>query len=201
MAKPKLPEPTEKDWEGPQVETFGPNPAAEERAEGIVRRLEQFIRDNRTPEGGMRFRKWREMAFQEITDAVRDAENEWRRDQRFVDRFFWTSASALVTLGFWGVVVAVQHAPDRQSVALYLIGAGALLFALLSAWGVRRINKFYKAGERRRLFHRVRSLDARLRQLIRHLEKRIESLEETLDELAETGKRAKRAPGPPSGIS
>lgn len=196
----KAPDVTEKDWEGPQAETFGPNPTPEERAESIIRRLEQFIRENRTPEGGMPFRKWQEMAYQEIADTIRDAENHWRRDQRFVDRYFWAGASALITLGFWGVVVAVQYAPDRQSVALYLIGAGATVFALLGAWGVRRINKFYKAGERRRIFHRVRSLDAQLRNLIRHLEKRIDGLEDTIDEVARAERKAKRKPGPPSGL-
>lgn len=182
----------EKAWQGPRAETFGPTATPEERAEGVVRRLEQFIRENRTVDGGMNFRKWQEMAFVEITDAIRDSENIWRRDQRFMDRFFMVGAAALVTVGMWGTAMAVDYAPDRQTAGLYLTAAGAVLFALLGLWGIRRLNRYYRAGARRRLFHRVRSLEARLRALDRHLEKRVEGLEDAIEEMAVTEARVAR---------
>lgn len=164
----------------------GANPSPEERAETLIRRLEQFIRDGKSPDGvPMAFRKWQEMAYEEIAEAIRDAEKVWRKDQRFVDRFFMVGAAALVTLGMWGTVLAFQAGPDRRVTALLFLGSGATVFLLLTLWFIHKVRKYYRAGERRRMFRRVRSMDARLRALEKHLEKRLDRLEAAEEEIAE----------------
>ena len=91
--------------------------------------------------------------------------------------------ATIVTVGFWGTVMAADAAPDRQTAALILIVAGGLLFAVLGAWGVRRLDKFYQSSRRRDHFERVFKFDRQLAQLDVDLEKRLKELEETLDEM------------------
>ena len=61
----------------------GKNPTPHERADLIVRRLENFIRKGRTEDGGINFRKWQEMAVLEVANAIRDAEKYLSSDQIF----------------------------------------------------------------------------------------------------------------------
>ncbi len=162
---------------------MGQNPTPEERGEVIVKRLEKFIRDGRTDQGGISFRRWQELAVHEVTNAIRDAERHWRNDNRFVTRGLAVGAATIVTIGFWGMVMAADAAPDRQTAALILIVAGGLLFAVLGAWGIRRLDNFYQTGRRREHFKRVFKFDRQLAQLDNDLEKRLKELEETLEEM------------------
>ncbi len=162
---------------------MGQNPTPQERGEVIVKRLEQYIREGRTEHGGISFRRWQELAIHEVTNAIRDAEKHWRNDNRFITRGLAVGAATIVTVGFWGTVMAAEAAPDRQTAALILIVAGGILFAVLGAWGVRRLDKFYQSGRRRDHFERVFKFDRQLAQLDVDLEKRLKELEETLDEM------------------
>ncbi len=162
---------------------MGQNPTPQERGEVIVKRLEQYIREGRTEHGGISFRRWQELAIHEVTNAIRDAEKHWRNDNRFITRGLAVGAATIVTVGFWGTVMAADAAPDRQTAALILIVAGGLLFAVLGAWGVKRLDKFYQSGRRRDHFERVFKFDRQLAQLDVDLEKRLKELEETLDEM------------------
>ncbi|MBT3991407.1 MAG: hypothetical protein HN884_06495 [Rhodospirillaceae bacterium] len=163
---------------------MGKNPTPQERGEVIVKRLEKFIREGRSDQGGISFRRWQELAVHEVTNAIRDAEKHWRNDNRFVTRGLAVGAATIVTIGFWGTVMAAEVAPDRQSAALILIVAGGLLFAVLGVWGVRRLDRFYQSGRRRDHFRRVFNFDRQLAQLDVDLEKRLKELEETLDEMS-----------------
>ena len=163
---------------------MGKNPTPQERGEVIVKRLEKFIREGRSDQGGISFRRWQELAVHEVTNAIRDAEKHWRNDNRFVTRGLAVGAATIVTIGFWGTVMAAEVAPDRQSAALILIVAGGLLFAVLGVWGVRRLDRFYQSGRRRDDFRRVFNFDRQLAQLDVDLEKRLKELEETLDEMS-----------------
>ena len=163
---------------------MGKNPTPQERGEVIVKRLEKFIREGRSDQGGISFRRWQELAVHEVTNAIRDAEKHWRNDNRFVTRGLAVGAATIVTIGFWGTVMAAEGAPDRQSAALILIVAGGLLFAVLGVWGVRRLDRFYQSGRRRDHFRRVFNFDRQLAQLDVDLEKRLKELEETLDEMS-----------------
>ena len=60
------------------------NPTPHERADLIVRRLENFIREGRTEDGGINFRKWQEMAVLEVANAIRDAEKYLSSDHWYM---------------------------------------------------------------------------------------------------------------------
>ena len=65
------------------------NPTAQERADFVTRRLEQFIRDNRTAERGVNFRQWQAMARAEIINAIEDAELDAQKAARAVPDCHW----------------------------------------------------------------------------------------------------------------
>lgn len=162
---------------------MGKNPTPQERADVIVKRLEKFIRDGKSDRGGISFKRWQELAVHEVSNAIRDAEKRWRQDNRFISRGLSVGAATIVTIGVWGTVLASAAAPDRQTAALILIIAGGVLFALLGAWGIKRLDKFYQIGRRRDHLRRVYNFDRQLAQLDIDLEKRLKELEETLDEM------------------
>lgn len=163
---------------------LGKSPTPIERADVIVKRLEKFIREGRSQRGGIPFKHWQELAVHEVNNAILDAERHWRNDQRFVTRSLAIGAACLITIGFWGTLIAAEAAPDRQTAATILIIAGGILFAGLGTWGVRRLHRYYQAGYRRDHFARVSTFDRQLAQLDRDLEKRLKEIEETLDEMA-----------------
>ncbi len=162
---------------------MGKNPTPQERADVIVKRLEQLIRDGKTERGGISFKRWQELAVHEVSNAIRDAEKRWRKDNRFISRGLAVGAATVVTIGVWGTVLASAAAPDRQTAALILIIAGGVMFAILGTWGIKRLDKFYQFGRRRDHFERVFDFDRQLAQLDIDLEKRLKELEETLDEM------------------
>ncbi len=84
------------------------NPTPEDRATYVVLRLEQFIRDGRTLDEGMSFRKWQAMALTEIAANIAEAQNEVTRDDPVTNRLLFTTASALITIGFWGTAVSIN---------------------------------------------------------------------------------------------
>ncbi len=162
---------------------LGKNPTPHERADVIVKRLEQFIREGKTEKGGINFKKWQELAMFEVANAIRDAERHWRQDHRFVTRGLTVGAASLLTIGVWGTVLAADAAPDRQTAALILILAGAVMLAVLGFWGVRRLDNYYQVSRRRDHLTRVFRFDRQLAQLDIDLEKRLKELEETLEEM------------------
>ncbi len=163
---------------------MGKNPTPEERAHLIVWRLEQLIREGKGDDGGLPFKKWQELAIFEVNNAIRDAEHHWCQDNRFIDRGLLLGAASLISIGVWGTLLTFQMAPDRQTAALVLLGAGALLFGLVSIWGIRRLDKFYQIGRRRDHFRRVFHFDRQLAQLDRDLENRLKELEKSLAEMS-----------------
>ena len=163
---------------------LGKNPTPVERAAVIVKRLEKFIREGRSQRGGISFKRWQELAVHEVNNAILDAERHWRKDQRFVTRGLTIGAACLITIGFWGTLLAADAAPDRQTAAVILIIAGGVLFAALGTWGVRRLDRYYQVGRRRDHFARVFLFDRQLAQLDRDLEKRLKEIEKTLEETA-----------------
>ena len=161
----------------------GQNPTPHERADLIVRRLENFIRKGRTEDGGINFRKWQEMAVLEVANAIRDAEKYLTSDQRFFTRCLSVGAASLLTIGIWGTVLAADATTDRQTAALILIIAGFVLLSVLAIWGIRRIDHYFKRGRRQYHIQRVLNFDRQLAKLDKDLEKRLKKLQETLNEM------------------
>ena len=165
------------------LENDNKNPTPHERAELVVRRLEDFIRKGRTEDGGINFRKWQEMAAVEVADAIRDAERYLRSDQRFWTRSMSVGAASLLTIGVWGTVLAADATADRQMTALILIITGILLLGLVSIWAVRRMDHYYKKGRRRYHLKRIIDFDRKLATLDKEMENRIRNLQESLREM------------------
>ena len=163
---------------------LGQNPTPHERADLIVRRLEQFIREGRNEQSGINFRKWQELAVLEIANAIRDAEKYFRGDDRFITNGLSIGAASILTIGIWGTVLSADAAPERQIAAIILIVTGCVMFAAMGIWGIRRVDRHYKRIRRRDRIQRVLNFDRQLARLDRDLDKRIKKLQESLKEMS-----------------
>ena len=101
------------------------NPRPEDRADFVVKRLEQFIREGRTIAQGMSLKQWSEMARIEISNAIIDAENCTQKDDVVTKRWLFVCACAMVTVGFWGALLSFGKT-DYFTVALVCVGAGKI---------------------------------------------------------------------------
>jgi len=160
------------------------NPTPDERAELVVKRLEMFIRENRTEHGGMSFKKWQDLAQAEIVAALLEDEADWRRDDSFMTKLYAATAAALVTIGMWGTVMAFLNSKNHTIEGVMLFGGGMALLAIATSFGTWQAFKRFKKNRRDERLKRVRSMDAKLKQLDRDLEKRVKDMEGAVEELA-----------------
>lgn len=155
------------------------NPTAQERADFVTRRLEQFIRDNRTIDRGVNFRQWQAMAHAEIVNAIQDAELDAQKDDVVTKRLMFVAASSLVTIGFWGVAFAWGQV-GYMAAALVCGLAALVLFAYALEWPVLRAVKRHARKRRGTALGRIEDLNARIRQMERELKREAKTLEERL---------------------
>jgi hypothetical protein len=155
------------------------NPTAQERADFVTRRLEQFIRDNRTIDRGVNFRQWQAMAQAEIVNAIQDAELDAQKDDVVTKRLMFIAAASLVTVGFWGVAFAWGRV-GYMSAALICGLAALALFAGALEWPIRRAVKRHARRRRGAALGRIEDLNARIRQMERELKREEKALEERL---------------------
>lgn len=165
------------------------HPTPEQRADFVLRRLEQFIRDGRTIAEGMSFKQWQDMARIEIANAIIDAENDHQDDFIVSRRLLFTVASALVTIGFWGALLAFERA-HYLIVATICGVAGLWLFAVIGEWRVRKYVKGRRAKKRARVLRRVENLTGRIRKMEIELKDEVKRMEELIKAkaLLEAGK-------------
>ena len=146
------------------------NPTPDERAEFVVLRLEQFIRDGGALDEGVSFKKWQVMAKKEIAIAIAEAEEKQEYVETNNQRILYVSSAAIVTIGFWGAAVSFQKAEGLLAGGICAI-AGCVL---LSIAGGRKAGKFYnrlrRKARRKRLAH-IKHLNKRIRRLELALEK------------------------------
>ncbi len=160
----------------PRTDANG-NPTPDERADFVLKRLEQFIREGRKLNEGMSLRQWEEMAKMEIANALIAAENCHLEDNVVTHRLVISIAAALVTIGFWGTLVAFDKAGYLLTAAITSI-AGFWLFAIAVEWRVRKHWKKRRAAKRLRALARVEDLTRRIRRLERELEEEEKELKE-----------------------
>lgn len=157
----------------------GPTP--EQQAEYLVRKLEQTIRENRTV-SGMSFRTWQTIAREEILNAMLDVEKRHRTHDRSINRLVLTTAASLVTIGFWGAMVAVDRAYGGVAAIVTLVAGAALLFAAadwgLGRWGAARAGR--KRGER---LAGIEDLDRRIKRMEEEMRRKAERTKERLDSI------------------
>lgn len=160
---------------------LGDKPTPEERADYVLFRLEQFIRDNRTVAEGVNLRQWQAMAKVEIANAVAAAEMASAREKDDVPtkRLLFVAAAAMVTIGFWGTAVSLHRVGYLVGGIICLV-AGLALFAVAGEWRLRRWWKGKRARERAKALARVENLNRRIKLLERELEKEVETLEEAI---------------------
>lgn len=156
------------------------DPTPEDRADFVVRLLEDHIRTAKQESlRGMSFTMWQQIARTEIANAIVDSERRIRTSERIRLYLVITLASAMVTIGFWGVVVSRTDAFNM--VAAVIMGLAGLVVmgvvvGMLSSVAAKR----WEAQNRRRDWARVKDLSRRIHILRLKLEKEEEMLEEEL---------------------
>lgn len=157
----------------------GPTP--EQQADYLVRKLEQTIRDNRTVKG-MSFRTWQAIAREEIVNAIRAVEKRHVEHDRHVGRVLLVGSAALVSIGFWGAVVAVDRAYGGIAALVSLV-AGAALFFVGAEWGIRRLGTGWGRRRREERLRNIEDLDRRIKRMEDALEKKHKRLKERMEEM------------------
>ena len=157
----------------------GPTP--EQQADYLVRKLEQTIRDNRTVKG-MSFRTWQTIAREEITNTLRAAERRHAAHDRSVARALLVGAGALVSIGFWGAVVAVDRSYGGWAAVVSLL-AGAVLFFIAADWGIKRASSGWSRKKRLERLANIEDLDRRIKRMEDALRKKEERLKEKMEEV------------------
>jgi len=157
----------------------GPTP--EQQADYLVRKLEQTIRDNRTVKG-MSFRTWQAIAREEIVNALRAAEKRHVQHDRTLARIMLVGAGSLVSIGFWGAVVAVDRAYGWVAALVSLI-AGAALFFIAAEWGIKRMSAGWSKRKRQERLARIEDLDRRIKRMETALQKKHDALKERMEEV------------------
>ncbi len=146
------------------------DPSPDERAEYVIMRLEQFIREGRTFDEGMSFKIWQAMAKVEIAIAIAESELGQQKEESVTRRLLFTFAAALVTVGFWGTAVSMHKVG-------YLAGgiisglAGLVLLGVAGEWRFRKWKKTRQANKRRKSLARIEGINRRIKRLENELEK------------------------------
>ena len=155
------------------------NPTPDERAEFVILRLEQFIRDGGTLDEGISFKKWQVMAKNEIAIAIAEAEDSQENDEIRNRNILFVSAAAVVTIGFWGAAVSFQKVEDLLAGAICAI-AGLMLLGVASGRKASKLYKRLRGKERRKRLAHIKNLNKRIRRLEVALEKEEEAIEKLL---------------------
>ena len=155
-----------------EVPELSGNPTPEERAEYVILRLEQFIRDGSKINEGMSFKKWQAI-------AVAEAENSQKHDEINSRRVLFISAAAMVTIGFWGTAVSF-HNVGNLAAGIICTVAGLVLLGFGGGWRARKWNNRRQGKVRRRSLARIENLNKRIKRLETALGKEEEKLEKRL---------------------
>lgn len=156
-------------------------PTSDERAEFVILQLEQFIRNGRSIDEGMSFKKWQTMARAEIAIAISEAERALGESETIGRRVIFIAATSMITIGFWGAAVSLDNVS-------YLAGgiicsfAGLALMNIAGYWKIRKWNRARKAKERRWRLKRINDLNKRIKSLESALKDEEEYLEERIRE-------------------
>lgn len=157
----------------------GPTP--EQQADYLVRKLEHTIRDNRTVKG-MSFRTWQNIAREEIANALRAAEKRHVQQDRTVGRILLVGAASLVSIGFWGAVVAVDRTFGGVAAIVSLVAGAALCF-VGAEWGISRFAAGWSKNKREERLIKIEDLDRRIKRMENMLQKKHDLMKERMEEM------------------
>jgi len=153
------------------------DPTPQDRADYLVRKLEQFIRDGRTVRG-VSFRDWQAMARAELANSFAEVDRRRLEIQQDLPmrRLLLVAAVTLVTIGFWGGVMALDRSRDWLA-ALIMLGAGTILLCYAGDFGIRRLWNRGAVKQRKQRFDRIESFDRQLRQLEAEIRQKVKQAE------------------------
>ena len=153
------------------------DPTPQDRADYLVRKLEQFIRDGRTVRG-VSFRSWQAMARSEFVNAFTEVEQRKLEVQKdlSVRRLLLVASVARVPIGFWGGVMALDGSRGWVA-ALIMLASGTILLFVAGDFGIRRLWDRGAAKQRRARFERIESFDRQLRQLEAEIRQKLKQTE------------------------
>jgi hypothetical protein len=161
------------------VAAEGPSP--EQQADYLVRKLEQTIRENRTVKG-MSFRTWQAIARDEILNALRAVEKRQRDHDRTVNRLVLATAASLVTIGFWGAMVAVDRSYGGMAAIITLVAGAALLF-VAADWGLGRLGAAHSGRKRRERLAGIEDIDRRIKRMEEEMRRKADRLKERMAQM------------------
>jgi hypothetical protein len=143
------------------------DPTPWQRADYLVRKLESFIREGKTDKDkGMSFKTWQAMTRDELTNAFAENDRRLVRSQQDLTakRIILVATATVVTIGFWGTVVSVDH-HFGELAAWIAAGAVTILGALAFEVVIRRITERYRVIAREKSFERIEDFDKQLKRL------------------------------------
>lgn len=154
-------------------------PSADQRADFVVKRLEQFIREGRTIAEGMSLRQWQDMARFEISNALIAAENVHDEEDVVSKRLLFTIAASLTTIGFWGVLFAYDKV--EYLVVAFIFGiTGIILLAIVGEWRLMKYFRRHQARQREKALRRVEDLTRRIKRMEKELKEESHALQSKL---------------------
>ncbi|MEQ5776350.1 MULTISPECIES: hypothetical protein [unclassified Thalassospira] len=106
-------------------ERFGKYVAPEERANNVVRQLDEFLRKG--PKSGLKYNRWQQLAWYEVVDEIKRAEAAQKSHDSLAKAAFLSLAIGFGTIGFWGLVLLAGS-------RLGFVAAGIILVAGLVMW-------------------------------------------------------------------
>lgn len=178
-SKPQKPKASASISDADRTEALGHNPTPEERAEFIMARLEQFIRDGRTVSEGMNLRQWQDMAKVEIANAIVETQLNAQDDDVVTKRVLFTFGASFTTIGFWGGLWAYDKL--HYVGAAFLCGAaGLFMIGVAMDWQFRSFWKRRQMGVRQKSLKRVQDLTRRIKKMEHELEQEEKRLEKEL---------------------
>lgn len=106
-------------------ERFGKYVAPEERANNVVRQLDEFLRKG--PKSGLKYNRWQQLAWYEVVDEIKRAEAAQKGQDSLAKAAFLSLAIGFGTIGFWGLVLL-------SGTRLGLVASGIIVVAGLVIW-------------------------------------------------------------------
>ncbi len=141
------------------------DPTPPQRADYLVRKLENFIRDGKSARG-MSFKTWQAMARAELTNAFTEMERQLQKSRQdaTAKRLILLGATTAITIGFWGMVVVLDHHFGLLA-AWICTGAGLVAAAVAAEITFRRLSDRYRTVARQKGFERIEDFDQKLKRL------------------------------------
>ena len=145
------------------------DPTPAQRADYLVRQLENFIRDGKT-ERGMSFKTWQALARAELTNAFADDERRLLQCRQDVTgkRLILVASAAVVTIGFWGAVLSLDRHYGLLAAAIGT-GAGVALAFVAGEIAARRMAAHFRTAARQKSFEHIEDFDKQVKKLEKEL--------------------------------